>query len=284
MQNFRNEKKSNPGKGLPYTHLMTDAPFGSYNIPENMYAKFIKLYENAIVDGYEPHITEKHKEYGPIVIDFDFVQSKEHNKRYYTDTTITNSIRLYNTLIKKYLDIPNKYIDAYVCEKKKPVLSNGDYHDGIHIVYPYICTKPSLQMVMRAEFIKIAEENGIFKKIPVKKDHTLEKIFDKNVIYSNPWMLYGSKKKKSSEAYKVTHIFQSANGKIFDVLIPGENIKTRSYIRHFIDVLSCRRFFSEKDITSLAPTVDPIEIDAKINKIKEKLNDKKVNEKTKEKK
>ncbi|XWV25673.1 putative helicase [Tupanvirus deep ocean] len=269
MKKYKNESKKKSGKNLPWTHSMTYEPYGSYDIPDDMYPKFRKLYEDAIVAGYKPHITEKHKKYGPIVIDLDFVQSKENGKRYYTNNMIANIIKLYNKIIKKYLNVYNNCMDAYVSEKKEPTLRGGSYHDGLHIVYPYICTKPSLQMLMRQEFIKLAEEHNIFKRIPLIND--LDNVFDKGVIYNVGWMMYGSRKNTSSGVYYVTHIYSTANGKVFDTLIPGEDISTRNYIKHFIDVLSCRRFFSENDITELADGVDPMDIDNELDKLKETL-------------
>ena len=248
---------------------MTYEPYGSYDIPDDMYGKFQKLYENAIIAGYKPHITEKHKQYGPIVIDLDFVQSKEHSTRKYTPITIVNIIKLYNQVLKKYLKVYNNQMDAYVMEKKEPTLRKGEYHDGIHIVYPYICTKPSLQMLMRTEFLKLAEEHKIFKKIPLTND--LDSVFDKNVIYNTGWLLYGSRKNTSSYVYYVTHIYSNSNGKIYDTLIPGEDTTTKTYIKHFIEVLSCRRFFSSNDETPLADGIDPVDVDAKINDLKDKL-------------
>lgn len=273
MKKYRNESRKQSGKNLPWTHSMVYEPYGSYDIPEDKYIRFRKLYEDAIVAGYKPHITEKHKDYGPIVIDFDFVHAKEHNKRYYTNKTILDIIKLYNGIIKKYLDVSSMHMDAYVSEKKAPSLRKNEYHDGIHIVYPHICTIPSLQMLMRKDFIELAKNKKIFKKIPLVND--LESVFDKGVIYNTGWMMYGSRKNTSSHVYYVTHVFSNANGKIFDTLIPGENIMTRPYVKHFIDVLSCRRFFSENDITPLADNVDPVEIDSKINKLKEKIIDSK---------
>ena len=265
-----NKKKKKEGKNLPWTHSMTYDPFGSYNIPDDMYQTFLKLYENAIVAGFEPHITERHKEYGPIVIDFDFVQPKDKNKRYYTELTIRNIVQLYNSIIKKYLNVYNNFIVAYVCEKEKPTLRGGEYHDGIHIVYPYICTKPSLQMLMREEFLKMAEKYKIFKKIPLA--NSLEDVFDKAVIYNTGWMLYGSKKLPSSYAYHVTYMYNTAMNKIYNTILPHEDLKKRSTIRHFIEALSCRRFFSQNDITALADNVDPTEIDKRINKLKDKIS------------
>ncbi|BCS82951.1 D5-ATPase-helicase [Cotonvirus japonicus] len=261
--------KGKKGENLPHTHRLSDAPYGKFDIPEDMRAKFLKLYEDVIVSGYKPHVTEVHKEYGPIVIDFDFVCEKKG--RFYTDATIRNCIKLYNTVIKKYLNVNNSEIIAYVSEKANPVLKKGKYHDGIHIMYPYICTKPMLQYIMREEFIELAKKSNIFKKIPLIND--FESVFDKGVIYSVSWMLYGSSKDTESLPYYVTHIYHttgddSCGYKLIDYLIPGDNLKSRTNIRHFIDVNSCRRFFSVKNITPFAKGIDKLTIEAKATKIK----------------
>ncbi len=270
MKKYRNECKKNSGKNLPYTHSMVYEPYGTYNIPEKKYMEFKKLYEDAIVDGFKPHIAEKHKEYGPIVIDLDFLQSEKHNRRYYTNNTITNIVKLYNRIIKKYLNTYSNNMTAYVSEKKEPTLKNKNYHDGLQIVYPYICTKPSLQMVMRNEFMKLVEQYDIFKSIPFVND--LESVFNKDVIYNAGWMMYGSKKNTLSHVFYVTHIYETANSKIFDTLIPGDNIHSRSYIKHFINVLSCRKFVNENDITALADDINPIDIDSQITKLNNKVD------------
>lgn len=269
MENYRNESRKVNGKNLPWTHAMTYEPFGAYYIPEDVYPKFLRLYEDAIVDGYQPHITEKHKEFGPIVIDFDFEQDKEHGKRYYTEKTILNIVRLYNKIMKKYLDVNNIHLMAYVLEKAAPTLRSNKYHDGIHLIYPYVCTKPSLQMLLREEFLKIAKKEQIFGHMPLIND--LDSVFDKQVIYHSGWMLYGSRKNVTSQAYQVTHIYHTSNGKIYDTLVPRENIKTRPFIHHFVNILSCRRFQRADQMTPLADHIDPNILDDKINTMKEKI-------------
>lgn len=269
MMKYKNESKKRTGNNLPWTHSMTYDPYGSYNIPEDLYSKFIKLYEDAIVAGYTPHITEKHKEYGPIVIDLDFVQDKEHKKRCYTGKTITNILTLYNRVIRKYLNVNSGDCDVFVCEKKEPTLRKGEYHDGIHIVYPYICTKPAIQMLMRSEFLILAEKYKTFRKIPLV--NSLDSVFDKHVIFKTGWMLYGSTKDASSLPYVVTHIYMTTHKLLTDTLLPGEDIKERRYIKHFINALSCRRFYGVEDITPLADNIDPVEVDSQINKLKENM-------------
>ncbi|AFX92340.1 putative helicase [Megavirus courdo11] len=254
----------------PYcTHTTMQYPYGKFIIPEDMYSKFTKLYEDVIVAGYEPGVVERHKNYGPIVIDLDFDQPKDKTSRYYTEVTIRNVVKLYNRIIKKYLDVNSSNLFSYVSEKKQLTKASDKMKDGFHIVYPYICTKPALQQLMRHDFIELAKKYNIFKTIP--HTNNIESIMDESVIYRNGWMMYGSKKNSYSHVYYVTHIYQSISGKLYDHKLPGSDDNSRSTIRHYINALSCRRFFSEESITPLADDIDPMEIDKKIEKLTLKI-------------
>ena len=59
------------GKDVPHTNTQMDAPYGKYNIPEDEYKEFLRLYRKALKDGHVPSFTERHKEYGPLLIDFE---------------------------------------------------------------------------------------------------------------------------------------------------------------------------------------------------------------------
>ncbi|AQN68125.1 protein kinase family protein [Saudi moumouvirus] len=262
----------NDGKKHLCTHTSMQYPFGSFIISEDAYGRFTKLYEDAIVAGFTPGIVERHKNYGPIVIDLDFDQPKDIDKRYYTETTIRHVVALYNKIIRKYLDVSNKTLIAYVSEKNSPTKASDKMKDGFHIVYPYICTKPALQQLLRHEFIRYAKKNKIFKDIPFT--NSIESVIDESVIYRNGWMMYGSKKNTYSQVYYVTHIYQSMNNKLYDHKLPGLEDTSRSTIRHYINALSCRRFFSEDNITPLADNVDPVELDKKIEKLTNKIKQK----------
>jgi Origin of replication binding protein/Primase C terminal 2 (PriCT-2) len=266
MNNYRNYPQQK--EKLSWTNLMTDKPFGSYNIPDADYDKFLKLYGNAIIAGYSPHITEKHKEYGPIVIDLDFKQKKEDNKRFYTEEIIKNIVAIYNKIIIKYLNVTSIHLCAYVMEKKTLALKKDGWGDGLHIIYPDICTKPSLQMVIREDVIKEFREKNIFSKIPLI--NSLEAVVDQCAIYQTGWLLYGSRKTISSPSYELTHIYCMANNKMFNSLIPGENINSEKWIRDLVKELSIRKF-KDHEITLLANGIPPGDIDVWINNTK-KMN------------
>ena len=267
LYNFMSKCKNDPGKKNSWTHSMTYRPYGSYNISDGKYEEFKKLYVNVIVAGHVPHITEAHKKFGPIVIDLDFVQPKEKSERYYTSKTIKNVVKLYNQAIEEFLVVNSVKLQAYVLEKQRPILRKNEYHDGLHIVYPYICTEPALQMSIRQRFMELVQEHETFKNIPLKYD--LDKVVDKGVIYNVGWLMYGSTKDDSSGKYLVTHIYTPSifGDKLFDTMMPHEKIRNRENIRHFVNVLSCRRFNTLGDLTNLSPSFlkIPIQINTSDN-------------------
>uniref|UniRef100_A0A6C0CBX0 SF3 helicase domain-containing protein n=1 Tax=viral metagenome TaxID=1070528 RepID=A0A6C0CBX0_9ZZZZ len=272
MGKYRTESTKKKGDNLPFTHANTHTPYGKFNIPDDMSNRFHELYVDAVCAGYQPHIVEKHKEYGPILLDFDFVQSGDKPKRYYTTKIIQTLVKEYNRLIYKYLDVKAKFMDAYISEKSAPALRNGEYHDGIHVIYPYICTRHGLQEAMREEFIEIIRELDVFKDIP--HNNSLEKVVDKSVIYSNGFMMYLSRKNTSYKAYELTHVYCPSNKNLYDSFIPSDlKLTNRKLIHHLVTITSIRRF-SERDIMKLNENVDPLVVDSKINAIKVKLQDK----------
>ncbi|XWV25674.1 helicase III/ VV D5-type ATPase N-terminus [Tupanvirus deep ocean] len=234
-----------------WTHSMTYEPYGSYNIPDDVYDEFIQLYSSAISDGFTLHITEKHKEFGPIVIDLDFIQAMICNNRCYTIETIEMIIETYNCVINKYLDVNESFMEAYVLEKEKPTLRSGRIHDGIHIIYPHICTTPSIQMDMRKDFIKLAQKNDIFKNIPL--ENSLDDVFDKCVIYNCGWMMYASTKNPYSPRYNVTRIYRTIGDDLVCEIPNDNNTSNKEYVLYYTNLLSCRRFNSINNLAVQKP-------------------------------
>ena len=257
------------------THTIMYNPRGSYNIPETVYGIFRKLYANAILEGYSLHIVERHKNVGPIIIDLDFKYHK--SKRQYTLTTIRNIVRVYNDIISRYLSVNEDTLIAYVSEKSKPALRSNLYCDGIHIVYPHICTNPILQHIIRCDFIKrVQTKNNIFKCM--KLENSLDDVVDKSVIHSNGWLMYGSTKNPHCDVYRVTHIFSQYKSyettresiELIDTLIKYEKHDDRITVETLIDYLSVRRFNDEKDITTII--ADRELLDKKHINVKNKIN------------
>jgi hypothetical protein len=106
------------------------------------------------------------------------------NKRLYNDVHVSKIIEIYNKYIIEFLNIDNEeQLNAYVMEKEKPTLVKEEedgyeiYKDGVHILYPNLCTTPRVQYILRASILSKLSENNIFSDInPI---NTLDDIFDK---------------------------------------------------------------------------------------------------------
>ena len=222
-----------------FTHQMLYAPYGFYNIPLEANDKFLELYTNAIMEGFVPSIVEKHLDTVPIVIDLNFIQLSYDNRRFYTNETMRAIIEVYNTAIKRYVLADN--IFAFVLEKSEPDKHHGEYFDGIHIIYPNICTTPQIQKLIRKEFLIQAHKQKIFNKIPLMT--TLENVVNENVIYDKGWLMYGSSKNPPSSVYYVTKCYKldHSNNKLLCTDYSLDHIDNIFDVKYFIGLLSCRK-------------------------------------------
>lgn len=62
----------NVEKGVEFTHTSFLRPTGSFYIPMSRMDEFYKLYAEALGRGESLHLTEKHRDIGPVVMDLDF--------------------------------------------------------------------------------------------------------------------------------------------------------------------------------------------------------------------
>lgn len=268
---FFNKYKIEDDTDQIITHTCCGPPFGKYSIPNSKLSKFYKLYANSLTDSdKQMHITEKRTEASPLVIDLDFKQDLNHTKRYYTDENIKKVIALYNMRIQKYIDIPSCKLEAFVFEKEEPNKRKGKIHDGIHIIYPYICIKSDLAHVIRDSVIRKVQKKKYFENIP--HTNSLEEVFDKGVVDVTNWCLYGSRK-AGSHPYILQRIY-------------GHNlseIKISEYENSNLPELLSVRQYRPEDTSQLKNTVDLDILEKKMislniknknnNQIKKQIND-----------
>jgi len=229
----------------PFTHTALGNPPdswpGSYCIEENDSETFFKLYKKQVfTNKFKTHLTEKHRDISPILIDLDLRHALEegNNVRKYGLDFIKQFVGLYLEEVKKIIQLPEDQTyryDAFVMEKKKPVVQTKGkptLKDGIHIVFPYLATEPKLQYIFRYNTITNPDIASLFQTIKVT--NSLEDIFDIAVIERNNWQMYGSCK-PDCEAYKMTYILDSeCQHKDISQFTEMEFVKTLS-IRHIND-------------------------------------------------
>jgi P4 family phage/plasmid primase-like protien len=192
-------------RGAKFSHTSLNNPLGSFYIDEKEHTKFFRLYRHALENNVDLHLTEKHKSYGPIVVDIDMKYDKSTllPDRIYSNVLI-EIVRIYIQVIDKYLNVKDEDLMAFVFEKSNATEKETEYKDGIHIMFPHICAINQLQHMMRRDFINQVNALNLFDRLPLTND--VDDIVDKAVIEANNWLMYGSMKPNSPK-YILSRIY-----------------------------------------------------------------------------
>jgi len=194
------------------SHTAFGPPWGRYYIDDDDFNTFFNLYKRALIaykradiKPYPLHIVERQLRVGPIIVDLDFRQETE--KRQYTIKTIKYIVKKYTECINKYLRMVSVGDDdAFIFEKDHPTYDDkqNNYKDGFHIMYPDIIVDAGLRHKILMEVkSQVESENGLSD---INYVNSLEAIFDKSIIMSNGWCMYGSMKHKG-QPYTLTYVF-----------------------------------------------------------------------------
>ena len=210
MKQFLQNHKTIPEKTFTHTALGEPPQSwpGSYCIEDYEQDEFLEVYtKNAFDKKIPTHLTERHKDVSPILIDLDFRHDSKSKERRYTNEFIKKFLQLYIKIVEDLIPLNDSQKVAFVLEKKTPVVPPGKsiVKDGIHVIFPYIVTTPSLQYIWRYKTIMNPEMIELVDTLDVT--NSLEDIFDIAVIEKNNWQMYGSCK-PNNQTYTLTDIMQ----------------------------------------------------------------------------
>ncbi len=212
MLNKNRVPKGNP-ENLKITHTSLDNPMGSFNLTGEKHGVFMDLYCKSIENNNIAYLTESHLDYSPILIDIDIkylLKNKNDAHKYSTNDTEL-IIKTYNKYIKHYFTIDSDEFKIYLLEKANPTFVNHEndmykYKDGVHIIYPFIWTKPIIQHIIRENVINELKENKQINDLIGTND--LKDVIDEAVIERNNWLMYGSAKPGyESNIYMLSKIY-----------------------------------------------------------------------------
>jgi P4 family phage/plasmid primase-like protien len=275
LKDFLRKNKTIPENEFTHTALgiPPDSFPGSYCINDDEQKLFYNLYNKHVFeDGKTAHLTEKHCEMAPILIDLDLRHEQHIKERQYTFDFLKKFILNYVCLLKTYLpNINEDYLKAFVLEKETPNFNSGKnvVKDGIHIMFPYIITEPKIQYLLRYLTINNPVILELFESI--NNINSADEVFDLCVIERNNWQMYGSCK-PNNQTYKLTNIFHIKD----NTIIECENDFSQLQL---VKLLSIRNITSKYVINS-AENADKINDDyeniprAQQNKKKKRLTNK----------
>ena len=122
---------------------------------------------------------------------------------------IYDIINTYRNVASKYLNLSAEELAASVFEKPKASNKSNIIKDGVHIIFHGITAHYKLRYLIRDDVVKILNNSEHFKTF----SNSVDKIIDKAVIYTNSWLLPGSRK-KDGQLYELKYIYDQYNESI----------------------------------------------------------------------
>ena len=231
-----------------FTHTLFGDKRIIFKIEDDNYKEFLKAYKTALNGNYgRLRILEKPRENGPLCLDFDLRQVDSERK--IKVDHIMMVIEIINKIILKYYKIQdNDYeLQSFITMKNELCYVEQEelYKDGFHIEYPYLNINVIDRYLIYDESKKEIMRTGAIEELYSEIDD-IEKIFDKCVISSNQWYMYGSGKKIEGKNYfyELRYIFDCNS----------ELIEDSYSIEDLVDILSIRKGL--EDVLQLKEAID----------------------------
>lgn len=260
--------------GEYHTHVSMINPVGTFQINRNCMENFWNSYCNAVSDEDEKccfGIAEKLQIHFPILVDFDlklpFTEDKDLSTLY-TKSQLESIVRDYQEVIRAIVDnYEDKHSICFVLEKPAYKVISGDNEyikSGFHLHFPYVfLSKSDHEVHLIPRIKKMLNKSKSFKNLGIENAGDL---IDNSYV-KNPWLLYGSKKSESMEAYKLTTIYDEERDeitledaikdyKIYDADEVEITLNKDNYNFYLPRILSVVPWF--RQVTELKPNLQPL--------------------------
>ena len=200
---FLNENRIKKGKA---SHTGVGKHTGKFLIEGPQLKNFYNLYAKCMQNNSEIHLIEQHTDISPFLVDVDMRFNLSNKKRSFGYSFIKRICEAYIKQIIEYFELTDaqkiQQVQAFVFERPAPYEAKNLIKDGLHIMFPFIVSDPSVQVIIRENVIKELEE--VFKSIPM--ENNIYNAIDKAVIEQVGWYMYGSTKPGVAR-YNLTYVF-----------------------------------------------------------------------------
>jgi len=182
---------------------------GKFNFDKEGQSELYKLLSKGIKYDCIFSIAEITKDYGPIKVDIDLNLPEEDIKtsRLYNDDMIFTIINKYREIIKKYTQSIDSELNCYLLQKESHQIKNEEIKDGFHLLFPNITLHKKIRHLIINDVIDEIDKTDMFAHFSDPN------VIDKQVVSSNPWMMYGCAK-PNCKPYKLTNIYDINNNEI----------------------------------------------------------------------
>ena len=215
LTDFININKTQSGSKLE-THQQINKEYRiNFQVKDNEYDCFMKLYRLEIKNKSNSNIMEKSKDIGPLYFDFDI--KSELSERLFTDDDLNNILKIINKILNKYylIDIDKNdseieddgiiLLKTYLLVKDKPFYNSEKklYCDGFHIHYPNIVLNYTDRLFISEMVNNKLEDDEFIKQLMEITKYPLKEIFDKGVMTKDKWWFLYQSGKFINEKYSI---------------------------------------------------------------------------------
>jgi hypothetical protein len=197
-----------PAAGCAYTHTrIGDKSLGIFggvfNIPDEDYAEFWRLYSQHLQSGKQEFLTEKQYPDGVLVVDLDFRYAADTEDRKHTEEDIENIVGIYAEQLAEMVSGSMPTYEIYVAHKATVNMLDDVTKDGIHIFFS-VRVPRIIQKALRAVMLELLPQS--LEHLPLINNWTdvLDEGITNGVVN---WQLLGSRK-PANKAYEITHAFR----------------------------------------------------------------------------
>jgi P4 family phage/plasmid primase-like protien len=232
---------------------------GNYFIHSKDYDSFLDSFHEYVFDeGHAANLIEVHREFSPILIDLDFrYPSGGPLERRFTNEEIYNFIDEYAKILCRFFPIesleePLRFIIQTKPAPEKAEKNDEPIHkDGIHIICPDVSISSKNQYALRGYILEQKIVEKCFGNEPI---NPAGEIFDRAVIASNGWFLYGACKPEKQRYKNIKMYLLEASSQNNSRLSP-ETLDSYTN-REFIGLLSIRRNHTEENFCDVRPEME----------------------------
>lgn len=294
--------RSNYVDGVHHTHISMIQPKGKYRFGRKTMDEFWDIYSSEIGKDEKFGIAEKSQHYLPVLGDIDIKikysdmeELKLKDNKLYDEDEAACVIEIYQSVLRKIVeDCTDETLNCVLLEKPAyTVVKNGIkyYKNGFHIHFPSCFLSKVDQEVHLIPRVKAAvDELNLFENIGYSSS---SKVIDDSCC-NVPWLVYGSRKAKDMDTYKVSKIFDSEGEELtlekafeyYTIYDHKERVidikgKIEKYLPRILSILPFGRDTHEVKHGLISPTKEKMKLQSKNKKVFKKVSCIKAMEKAK---
>lgn len=214
LENNRVRKES---QEVFYTHVSLIDPKGKFQINKDDFEGFWDIYSKFISSPLSKSkpvgVAERPQTFVPVLVDIDikldYFEDYVDGQKIIQDKHINGVVHIYHSVLRTIIDdCQDKHLICFVLEKPSYIKTHGDKEyikNGFHLHFPNIFLgKEDHELHLIPRIKAMLDQEEVFTDLGFTSSNLLDKSYTRV-----PWLLYGSRKDKNMDTYRLTKIYNA---------------------------------------------------------------------------